>query len=114
MLNDIDTIVIVIMENRSFDHVLGYLASASAAPSMPVEGVQDDPGWQSQWTNLYRGISYPLHPLAQTFRRSMIHRMKRKQLTSRSIRQPILARPGGWAALSIAMPCGKIRRGTFL
>src|SRR5215471_2325348 len=64
MLNDIDTIVIVIMENRSFDHVLGYLASASAAPSMPVEGVQDDPGWQSQWTNLYRGISYPLHPLA--------------------------------------------------
>jgi len=64
MLNDIDTIVIVIMENRSFDHLMGYLVSASAAPPMPVEGIQDDPAWQSQWTNLSQSSSYPLHPLA--------------------------------------------------
>jgi phospholipase C len=28
-LNDIETIVIVIMENRSFDHLCGYLSLAS-------------------------------------------------------------------------------------
>ena len=31
---------------------------------MPVDGVLDDPAWQSQWTNLCRGSSYPLHRLA--------------------------------------------------
>jgi phospholipase C len=64
MLNDIDTIVVVIMENRSFDHVMGYLASASAVPPMPVEGVRDDSAWQSRWTNQCQGKAYPLHPLA--------------------------------------------------
>ncbi len=64
MLSDIDTIVIVIMENRSFDHLMGYLASAAAAPPMPVEGIQDGPAWQNQWTNHSQGNAYPLHPLA--------------------------------------------------
>ena len=34
-LSDIETIVIVIMENRSFDHLLGYL---SLDGRLPVEG----------------------------------------------------------------------------
>ena len=42
-LADIDTFVIVIMENRSFDHMLGYLALPGPS-HLPVEGVSNDPG----------------------------------------------------------------------
>jgi phospholipase C len=42
-LQDIETIIFVIMENRSFDHMLGYLGTAAANAPMPVEGIRDDP-----------------------------------------------------------------------
>jgi phospholipase C len=39
----IDTIVVVLMENRSFDHLLGYLSLSGANPG--VDGLQNTPGW---------------------------------------------------------------------
>src|SRR3954452_7970608 len=50
-LSDIDTIVIVILENRSFDHMLGYLSLPDANPPMPVEGLRDDPAWLNNHAN---------------------------------------------------------------
>ncbi|MGH7096269.1 MAG: alkaline phosphatase family protein [Stellaceae bacterium] len=46
-LDLIDTVVIVILENRSFDHMLGYL-SLDGPGQMPVEGLQSDPEWQQR------------------------------------------------------------------
>jgi phospholipase C len=56
-LSDIDTIVIVIMENRSFDHMLGYLSLDGA---LPVEGLKKDAAWQALCGNAYAGKSYNL------------------------------------------------------
>src|ERR1700761_7108776 len=56
-LSDIQTIVIVIMENRSFDHMLGYL---SLDGIKPVEGLKGDAAWQASFANAYDGKSYPL------------------------------------------------------
>src|SRR4051794_23847442 len=56
-LNLIKTIVVVMMENRSFDHLLGYL-------SMPphnwqnVNGLQTDPNWLTKASSLYDGTLY--------------------------------------------------------
>ena len=61
-LNDIDTIVVLIMENRSFDHMLGYL-SLPGAGRMSVEGLSDDPAWLAAHANLYGGGVYPSHRL---------------------------------------------------
>jgi phospholipase C len=57
-LADIDTIVIVIMENRSFDHMLGYLALPGPG-HLPVEGVSDDPAWRGKYANF---TSKPAEP----------------------------------------------------
>jgi len=62
-LTDIETIVVVILENRSFDHMLGYLSLASANPPMAVEGLRDDPAWRRAHANSYQGTAYPIHPL---------------------------------------------------
>ena len=53
-LTPIKTIVIVMMENRSFDHMLGYL---SLPPSLrsEVDGLQEDPSWRSRYANFDRG-----------------------------------------------------------
>jgi phospholipase C len=56
-LSKINTIVILIMENRSFDHMLGYL---SLDGIMPVEGLRKDPAWLATWENEYSGKYYPL------------------------------------------------------
>ena len=50
-LADIKTIVIVLLENRSFDHAAGYLSLPSANPPMPVEGLSDDPAWIARYAN---------------------------------------------------------------
>lgn len=50
VLDLVETIVVVIMENRSFDHMLGYL-SLPGASRMPVEGLQLDPAWLRQHAN---------------------------------------------------------------
>jgi hypothetical protein len=38
----IDTVVVVILENRSFDHTLGYL-NLPSSERIPLEGLQSDP-----------------------------------------------------------------------
>lgn len=60
-LTDIDTIVVVILENRSFDHTLGYLGLAGATPPMAVEGLRDDAAWRDRFTNFDQGTPYPLY-----------------------------------------------------
>ncbi len=56
-LPDIETIVIVIMENRSFDHMLGYL---SLNGTLPVEGLDPDPNSRKSFANRYLGKEYEL------------------------------------------------------
>jgi phospholipase C len=66
-LRDIDTFVIVILENRSFDHMLGYLSLASTATPLAVEGLQDDPVWLSAHGSHVGGDVpiYRLNPVVQ-------------------------------------------------
>lgn len=54
-LADIDTIVIVIMENRSFDHMMGYL---SLGGEKAVEGLRNDEAWRTRVANLYQDTAY--------------------------------------------------------
>jgi phospholipase C len=49
-LDLIETIVVVIMENRSFDHMLGYL-NLPGPSRIPVDGIQSDPAWLLQRAN---------------------------------------------------------------
>jgi phospholipase C len=62
-LNDIETILFLMMENRSFDHVLGYLGMTQDEPAGPIEGFRDDGAWLSDRANLWRGQSFRLHEL---------------------------------------------------
>ncbi|MEG3085643.1 alkaline phosphatase family protein [Sphingomonas sp. PB2P12] len=59
-VKDIDTIVYVMLENRSFDHMLGYLSLDETARGLPVDGLRSDKGWQWPWANLARGAEYPI------------------------------------------------------
>jgi phospholipase C len=59
-LDNINTIVIVMMENRSFDHVLGYLSLDGS----DVNGLSADPAWRQNFTNVYGNKSYAIHELA--------------------------------------------------
>jgi len=58
-LSNIDTIVIAIMENRSFDHMLGYL---SAEGILAVDGIRTDPAWLKKYAN--PAPSVPIQPHA--------------------------------------------------
>lgn len=49
-LDKIDTIVVLIMENRSFDHLLGYL-NLQDFGSLDVDGLRDDLDWRRQYAN---------------------------------------------------------------
>ncbi|HZO81365.1 MAG TPA: alkaline phosphatase family protein [Candidatus Binataceae bacterium] len=57
-LEQIDHIFIVMMENRSFDHMLGYL---SLPPyNQPVDGIKQ--AWQCDFHNVFEGVTYtPQH-----------------------------------------------------
>ena len=46
-LDLIDTIVVVILENRSFDHMLGYL-DLPGSGRIPLEGLSQIPQWLRQ------------------------------------------------------------------
>lgn len=56
-LNLIETIVIVMMENRSFDHMLGHLSYRQYANRTKVDGLQD-PLNQQAYENIYEGEPY--------------------------------------------------------
>ncbi|HEY2106825.1 MAG TPA: alkaline phosphatase family protein [Candidatus Binataceae bacterium] len=49
-LNSIGTIVVVMMENRSFDHLLGYL-SLPGPNRLAVDGIQDSAEWRRRFAN---------------------------------------------------------------
>jgi phospholipase C len=62
-LKDIDTIIIVMLENRSFDHALGYLSMGTDGAAMPVEGLVNNAQWLAQYANSNDGKLYPLRRL---------------------------------------------------
>ena len=49
-LNSIDTIVVVLMENRSFDHILGYLNLPDFG-GLDVDGIRNSQEWLRQYAN---------------------------------------------------------------
>ena len=53
-LSPIRTIVVVMMENRSFDHLLGYL-SLPPFKRNDVDGLSTDPAWLARFTNTDQG-----------------------------------------------------------
>jgi phospholipase C len=56
-ISQIETIIILMFENRSFDHMMGYLGLPPF--NRDVEGVQKLPGF----TNKFNGFQYPIFPL---------------------------------------------------
>lgn len=65
-LQDIETIVVVMLENRSFDQMLGYLSMNGANPPMRVDGLWDDPAWQEHHGNDFGGKNNKILPLDLT------------------------------------------------
>lgn len=63
-LNGIDTIIFVMLENRSFDQMLGYLSLDDTPGPLAVDGLRSDPAWQRAFANSAGGNSYPLKKLA--------------------------------------------------
>jgi phospholipase C len=67
-LDVIQTIVILMMENRSFDHMLGYLSLPKYAGDYPsvkdVNGLRDDQAWLNSVANQWQEHSYFPIPLA--------------------------------------------------
>jgi phospholipase C len=66
-LSDIDHFVIVMLENRSFDHLMGYLSlpGATGTPPMDVDGLRADPAWIDRVANFDdTGAPIPPHPLS--------------------------------------------------
>ena len=63
-LNLFDTVVVMLMENRSFDHMLGYL-SLPKYGGMKVDGLRDDQAWLKSVANInpLDGFSYEPMPL---------------------------------------------------
>jgi phospholipase C len=62
-LANIDHIVVLMMENRSFDHMLGYLSLPAAQGGA---GRSDLDGLKGGESNSYLGVTYPSHPLSGT------------------------------------------------
>jgi len=57
-LEKVDHVVVLMLENRSFDHMLGYLSLRGRRPE--IDGLR--PGL----ANEYQGRAYPVHHLAAT------------------------------------------------
>jgi len=57
-LAKVDHVVVVMLENRSFDHMLGYLSLSNRHPD--IDGLR--PGL----ANHYQGRTYPVHHLGAT------------------------------------------------
>jgi phospholipase C len=57
-LEKVDHLVVLMLENRSFDHMLGYLSLSGSRPE--IDGLR--PGLANQ----YQGRSYPVHHLGAT------------------------------------------------
>ncbi|MGH7455770.1 MAG: alkaline phosphatase family protein, partial [bacterium] len=57
-LQKINHIVVLMMENRSFDHMLGYLTLE--------KGRSDVDGLTDKMVNVHKGVTYPVHHLTNT------------------------------------------------
>jgi phospholipase C len=57
-LDPLRTLVVVMMENRSFDHMLGYL-SLPPANRVDVDGQSADPAWVGKFTNVDGTLRIP-------------------------------------------------------
>src|SRR5258708_24782526 len=57
-MNLIKTIVVVMMENRSFDNLLGYLC-LDPNSRRNVEGLGNTPAWYDKVASVYNGTKYP-------------------------------------------------------
>jgi len=58
-LTKIKHIVVVMMENRSFDHALGYRSLEKYRKvGVDVDGLQDAPAWNAKIASTYDGSSY--------------------------------------------------------
>jgi phospholipase C len=62
-LANIDHIIVLTKENRSFDHMLGYLSLPHEQAGMERHDIDGLKGGES---NPYQGIDYPVYPLDQT------------------------------------------------
>jgi len=62
-LSDIDTFVYVMLENRSFDHMLGYLSLDDTPGRMAVDGLRTDPAWRARHANLGNGTPHQVKRL---------------------------------------------------
>src|ERR1700733_3752454 len=62
-LADIDTVVVLIMENRSFDHMLGYLAQPTNPAQRQVDGISTETEWLQAHANLLNGAPYQSYRL---------------------------------------------------
>lgn len=62
-LSDIEHFVIVLLENRSFDHVSGYLSLATTTSPMAVDGLSDDPASEHHYANEHDGNAVRVHRL---------------------------------------------------
>jgi phospholipase C len=60
-LQDIDHIVFVMLENRSFDHMLGYLSLDETPNPIGVDGLKSDRAWRRSWANSGDGIAYEVN-----------------------------------------------------
>lgn len=64
-LASIEHVVILMMENRSFDHMLGYLNLPPWNTGRPtVDGVSLDPAWIRRFTNFYDSRPFAPHDFA--------------------------------------------------
>ena len=57
-LEKVDHVVVVMLENRSFDHMLGYLSLSGGRPEID--------GLHQGLANDYQGYTYPVHHLDAT------------------------------------------------
>jgi phospholipase C len=64
-LAQIKTVVILLMENRSFDHMLGYLRLSAYGGNINVDGVRDDQTWLNAVANTWDGHAYQPGPLLE-------------------------------------------------
>src|SRR6266516_4484122 len=59
ILEEVKTVILVMMENRSFDHMLGHLTLEN--PALKLEGLRKEN--MDSYSNDYNGGLYPVYPL---------------------------------------------------
>lgn len=87
-LDQIDTIVLVMLENRSFDHRLGHLSYGPHANGTRVEGLTE-PLNRNDYANVFEGEAYYPRPMKDNdLSTDLPHRRR-----SASLRRPTPSTP---------------------